>query len=63
MKYIFRKDQTVILSKSVDGKQDYWKHVVFVAWKDKKFQKTSQVIQSSAIFLRVCFLSLNDSIC
>ena len=40
MEYLFRKDKTVILSKSVDGKQDYQKHVVFVAWKDVKFQKT-----------------------
>ena len=29
-----------MLSKSVDGKQDYEKHVVFVAWEDVKFQKT-----------------------
>ena len=48
MKYLFRKDETVlyILSKSVDGKQDYQRHVVFVAWKDEKFQKTFQVLQT-----------------
>ena len=28
-----------MLRKSVDGKQDYQKRAVFVAWKDKKFQK------------------------
>ena len=40
MKYIFRKDKTVILSESDDGKQDYYKHVdVFVSWKDVRFQK------------------------
>ena len=50
MKYLFRKDKTVILSKSVDGKQDYQKRVVFVAWKDVKFQKTFQVLQISRSF-------------
>ena len=52
MKYLFGKDKTVlyILSKSVDGKQDYQKHVVFVAWKDLKFQKSFQVLQTSTGF-------------
>ena len=70
MKYLFRKDKTLlyILRKSVDGKQDYHKHVVFVAWKNVKFQKTFQVLQTltgfcltfltmkavSATFLLVC---------
>ena len=52
MKYLFRKDKTVlyILSKTVDGKQDYQKHVVSVAWKNVKFQKTFQVLQTSTGF-------------
>ena len=41
MKYIFRKDKTVTLSESVDGKQDYQKHVgAFVSWKDVRLQKS-----------------------
>ena len=52
MKYLFRKDKTVlyILSKTVDDKQDYQKHVVSVAWKNVKFQKTFQVLQTSTGF-------------
>ena len=75
MKYLFRKDKCIILSKNVYGKQEYQKHVVFLAWKDVKLQKIFQVIETSrgfcltfltlkavpATFLLVCFLSLNDS--
>ena len=32
MKYFFRNEKT-----SVDGKQDYQKHDVFLDWKDVKF--------------------------
>ena len=46
-----------MLSKSVDGKQDYEKHVVFVAWEDVKFQKTFHVLQTSRGFY-LTFLTL-----
>ena len=62
MKHLFIKDKTVILTKSVDGKQNYWKHVVFVVWKDVKFQKTFQVIETSRDFC-LTFLTLKDCVC
>ena len=40
MKYFLERQNYVLPSKSVDGKQDYQDHVdVFSAWKDVKFQK------------------------
>ena len=52
---VFSAPIHVILSKSVDGKRNYQKQVVFVDWKDKKFQKN---FPGNTKFKRFCLICL-----